>query len=103
VDDDPLSGDIIPPAAPSTPSFERSLALARRLSRGEPPAELQNLLHGPIGEAVAEAASYADAAISQTTRAAYQQAWAHFSDWCRGKEVDPDALPLNPVLAACRS
>ncbi len=100
MDDDARSGDIIPSAAPSMPSFERSLALARRISRGAPPAELQNLLHGPIGESVAEAASYADAAISETTRAAYQQAWAHFSDWCRGKEVDPDALPLNPVLVA---
>ncbi len=100
MDDDAFSGDIIPPGAPSTPSSERSLALARRISCGDPPAELQNLLHGPIGEAVAEAASYADAAISETTRAAYQQAWVHFSAWCRGKRVDPDALPLNPVLVA---
>jgi len=41
-------------------------------------AGLPNLVHGAIGEAVAEAASYADVAISETTRAAYLQAWAHF-------------------------
>lgn len=28
------------------------------------------------------------------------QAWAHFDAWCRSKDVDPDALPLNPVLVA---
>ncbi len=100
MDDDALSGDIIPPGSPPTPSSDRSLALARRISRGTPPAELQNLLHGPVGEAVAEAASYADAAIAETTRAAYLQAWAHFDAWCRSKDVDPDALPLNPVLVA---
>ena len=57
-------------------------------------------MHGAIGEAVAEAASYADAAISETTRTAYLQAWAHFDGWCRSVAVDPDALPLNPVLVA---
>ena len=98
--DDAVTGDILPPDAPSTPSSDRSLALVRRISRGGSAAGLQNLVHGALGEAVAEAASYADAAISETTRAAYLQAWAHFDAWCRSKDVDPDALPLNPVLVA---
>ena len=100
MDDDALTGTVIPPDAPLTPSSDRSLALVRRMSRDSSPGELQNLVHGAIGEAVAEAASYADAAISETTRAAYLQAWAHFDAWCRSKDVDPDALPLNPVLVA---
>ncbi len=100
MDDDAVTGDIPPPDAPSTPLSDRSLALVRRISRGGSSAGLQNLVHGAIGEAVAEAASYADAAISETTRAAYLQAWAHFDAWCRSKDVDPDALPLDPVLVA---
>jgi hypothetical protein len=100
VDDEPLSGDILPPGAPPSAPSAQSAALARRISRGTPSADLQALLHGTIREAVAEAAGYADGAIADSTRAAYVQAWAHFADWCRGKEVDPDALPLNPVLVA---
>ena len=98
MDDDALSGEILRPNAPA-PSAQ-SVALARRISRGVPSADLQALLHGPIGDAVAEAAGYADDAIAESTRAAYVKAWDHFADWCRGKEVDPDALPLNPVLVA---
>ncbi len=100
MDDDPLSGDILPPDAPLAVPSARSAALVRRISRGASSTDLQGLLHGPIGEAVAEAAGYADDAIAESTRAAYGQAWHHFADWCRGKEVDPDALPLNPVLVA---
>lgn len=100
MDDDALSGDILPPDAPPAAPSARSAALARRMSRGVPAADLQALLHGPIGDAVAEAAGYADDAIAHATRAAYAQAWAHFSEWCRAKGVDPDVLPLNPVLVA---
>lgn len=100
MDDEPLAGDILPPEAPPSAPSTQSAALARRISRGTPSADLQALLHGPIGEAVAEAAGYADDAIAESTRAAYGQAWHHFADWCRAKEVDPDALPLNPVLVA---
>ena len=42
MDDDALSGDILPPDAPS-PS-PQSVALARRISKGVPSAELQALL-----------------------------------------------------------
>ena len=98
MDDDALSGDVLPPSA-LAPSAQ-SVALARRISQGVPTADLQALLHGPIGDAVAEAAGYADDAIAESTRAAYVKAWDHFADWCRGKEVDPNALPLNPVLVA---
>lgn len=100
MDEDALSCDILPPdALPPSPSAQ-SVALARRISKGVPSADLQALLYGPIGDAVAEAAGYADEAIAESTRAAYVKAWDHFADWCRGKEVDPDALPLNPVLVA---
>jgi integrase len=98
MDDGALSGEILPPSPP-VPAGQ-SVALARRISKGVPSADLQALLHGPIGDAVAEAAGYADDAIAESTRAAYVKAWDHFAEWCRGKEVDPDALPLNPVLVA---
>ena len=100
MDDNALQGEVFPPQATASTPSASSLALARRISRGVPSADLQSLLYGPIGEAVAEAAGYADDAIADSTRAAYVQAWAHFADWCRGKQVDPDALPLNPVLVA---
>jgi integrase len=96
VNDEPVKGELFPPEAPQP----RSLALARRLSRAELASDLQPLLHGPIGDAVAEAAAYADDAIAESTRHAYLAARAHFADWCRGKNVDPDAVPLNPVLVA---
>ena len=112
MDDAPLSGEILPPDAPAadTPATDTSaaagppagsaLALARRLSRGRPSDALQALIDGPIGDAVAVAAGYADDAITAATRAAYQTAWAHFSTWCRANGTDPDALPLDPVLVA---
>lgn len=100
MDDDARSDAILPPDAPRATSSGRSAALTRRISRGPAAADLQALLHGPIAEAVAAAAGYADDAIADSTRSAYVQAWAHFADWCRSKDVDPNALPLNPVLVA---
>jgi integrase len=100
MDDNAQPGEILPPEVPAATPLASSLALARRISRGAPSTDLQGLLHGPIGEAVAEAGGYADDAIAESTRTAYGQAWHHFADWCRGKNVDPDALPLNPVLVA---
>lgn len=77
MDDDALSGEVLPPSA-LAPSAQ-SVALARRISKGVPSADLQALLHGPIGDAVAEAAGYADDAIEESTRAAYVKAWDHFA------------------------
>jgi integrase len=46
------------------------------------------------------AADYASDAISERTEAAYKLDWIDFSTWCRTHGVDPNALPIHPVIVA---
>jgi len=98
----------LPPAAPTQtlPSAGEDAprdpaASARRLARAQPvPEALLAALDGPLGDAVATAASYAGDAISAKTRAKYAGDWAEFAEWCRQQTIDPAALPMHPVLVA---
>ena len=73
----------------------------RRLARDQAvsPALLE-ALQGSLGEAVAAAVAYAADALSEPTKRAYARDWAHFAAWCRSQSVDPDEMPVHPVLIA---
>jgi integrase len=73
------------------------LPASREATQGLPP-EVQRLLSGPVGAAVAEAVRYAGQALSDNTKRAYAADWAHFADWCRTGQVM--ALPASPVVVA---
>ena len=67
------------------------------LPEGTPDAVLR-LMSGPVGEAIAGAVSYSDAALAPATRHAYRQDWAAFSTWCASHGAPP--LPAAPALVA---
>jgi hypothetical protein len=66
---EPARGEILPPVAPSRPDANAARALVGRLVRGgDISPELLTLVDGPLADAVAVAADYADDAITATTR-----------------------------------
>ena len=92
---------IFPPHGPSLPLTEQAAALVRRLARDQAvsPALLE-ALQGSLGEAVAVAVRHASNALSEPTKRAYARGWAHFAEWCSSQSVDPDEMPVHPVLIA---
>lgn len=94
---DQAAAIITPDAAPAVAAADH--AAVARLLRGEAvPPHLLQLIAGPIGRAVAEAAGYAAQALAPATRAAYAGDWAHFRTWCRDGGIA--ALPAHPVIVA---
>ena len=90
---------ILPPSAALAKAD--ALAVVHRLARAQlVPEALLAALDGPLGEAVATAASYAGNALSAATKRAYARDWFHFAAWCRQQAVDPTVLPIHPVLVA---
>jgi len=69
-----------------------------RLSAGKLPDEAQRLLAGPVGAAIADAATYAGKALSANTQRAYAADWRAFVAWCEAGGVSP--LPASPVVVA---
>jgi hypothetical protein len=98
---DPVSGEILPPAAPSRPDATATRVLVGRLVRGGDIAPaLLTLVDGPLAEAVSKAADYAGKVIAPGTVATYKGDWSDFSQWARQHGVDPTLLPVHPVVAA---
>ena len=94
------AADTPPPIVPAATAAD-AMTVVRRLARAQAvPEAMLAALDGPLGEAVATAASYAGDALSEATRRAYLRDWFHFAEWCRHQAVDPTALPVHPVLVA---
>ena len=79
----------------NSPAVSRAVV---RLAAGALPAEALAVLAGPVGEAVAQAASYAGQALSENTKRAYASDWRAFCSWCEAGGVV--ALPAAPVVIA---
>ena len=91
--DTPLEGEaLLPRPQPALPT-----ALLRAAA-GQAPADVLAMLAGPVGEAVAKAATYAGRALSENTRRAYESDWNAFAAWCRAGGVAP--LPASPLVVA---
>lgn len=69
-----------------------------RLASDQVPAEVEQLLSGPLGAALAQAAGYAGKSLSDNTRRAYASDWRAFTAWCASNGVAP--LPADPVVIA---
>ena len=99
-------GDILPPGAPESqrtlPTAEQTaVAVIARLARIDPASDARRYLSvGALGAAVAVAAGYAGDAISPATQAAYARDWEGFAAWCQAHDLDPGALPIDPVAVA---
>jgi integrase len=97
---------ILPPDAPdpagATAAAEQTaVAVIARLARIDPASDAQRYLSvGALGAAVEVAASYARDAIAPATQAAYARDWDGFAAWCVAHHVDPDELPIDPVVVA---
>jgi hypothetical protein len=107
--------DLVDPAAPNhaptkntatavvedTAATQQALAVVRRLARTQHlPPDLLAVIEGPLSDSIADAAAYANDAISDATRAAYLGDWQDFAAWCRTQQIDPTVLPIHPVLVA---
>lgn len=80
---------------------QNALAVVRRLARThEVSQDLLAVIDGPLADSVADAAAYANDAVSEATRTAYRGDWSEFAAWCRTQRVDPTVLPIHPVLVA---
>ncbi|MBO1077789.1 tyrosine-type recombinase/integrase [Roseomonas haemaphysalidis] len=81
-----------------TAPVPRIPAAVQRLLDETLPPEAMELLSGPVGEAVAQAAGYASQALSDNTRRAYDSDWRAFTAWCAAGGIVP--LPAAPVVVA---
>jgi integrase len=80
---------------------QNAVAVVHRLARTQPlPEALLAVIDGPLADSIADAAAYANDAISDATRAAYLGDWQDFAAWCCAQRVDPTVLPIHPVLVA---
>ncbi|MXP64744.1 integrase [Roseomonas sp. M0104] len=86
------------PNPPALPEDSPLPAVVTRLAAGAVPPEVQALLAGPLGPAVAAAAGYAGKALAENTRRAYAADWRAFTAWCAAGDVVP--LPAEPVVIA---
>ena len=78
------------------PAGQRRRALAFTATPLSP--EIAALLAGPVGQAVADAAAYANRAHADNTKRAYATDWRLFAAWCDAGGVP--ALPAAPVVVA---
>lgn len=92
---------LLPSPLPDEAQAQAARGVIRRLTRSQSiPDELLAALDGPLGQAIASAATYAGDALSAPTKKAYARDWEHFAAWCRSQAVDPSVLPIHPVLIA---
>ena len=93
--------EILPPEKVGR-TVDRVASLAvRSLARSQVlPVELLQAMDVPLGAAITAAVGIAAGALADSTRCNYARGWAHFAAWCRTQDVDPDAMPVHPVLIA---